>query len=194
MCGRPPCCKDFVQLGRVWSIAVMCPALCLRSDRPLAQMGCADRVPNIFAMSEHHWVPRGVPILGSTDRHLAGFLASARVGRAVSGSGLLRPAIDLAAHHHGPERPGHLVGQRHGRELLRPPRQQIDQPGRLPARRGEADHGGCAEHQELAQTLIALPADPALPVSPAGRVLFWGSDRARRQSGGPSGSPWGRSP
>jgi hypothetical protein len=56
--------------------------LCVRSERPLAQMGCADRVPNIVAMSEHHWVPRGVPILGSTDRHLAAFLASARwVGR-----------------------------------------------------------------------------------------------------------------
>src|SRR5216684_3516326 len=51
--------------------------LCVRSDRPLAQMGYADRVPNIFAMSEHHGVPRGVPILGSTDRHLAAFLASA---------------------------------------------------------------------------------------------------------------------
>src|SRR5216684_295564 len=78
MCGRPPGCKDFVQLtGRVWSIAVMCPA-CVCGRGPLAQMGCADRVLNINAMSQHQRVPRGVPILGSTDRHLAAVLASAR--------------------------------------------------------------------------------------------------------------------
>ena len=39
--------------------------------RPLAQMGYADRVPNIPVMSKHQWVPRVVPILGSTDYHLA---------------------------------------------------------------------------------------------------------------------------
>src|SRR5260370_37460189 len=38
---------------------------------PLAQMGYADRVPNMLVMSKHHWVPRVVPILGSTDYHLA---------------------------------------------------------------------------------------------------------------------------
>src|SRR5260370_11477329 len=34
-------------------------------------MGYADRVPNMLVMSKHHWVPRVVPILGSTDYHLA---------------------------------------------------------------------------------------------------------------------------
>jgi hypothetical protein len=29
--------------------------------------------------SKRHWVPRGVPILGSTDRHLAAVLAFARL-------------------------------------------------------------------------------------------------------------------
>jgi len=52
--------------------------LCVRLYRPLAQMGFADRVPNTFAMLEHHRIPRSVPTLGSTDRHLAAFLASAR--------------------------------------------------------------------------------------------------------------------
>ena len=51
--------------------------LCAR-QWPLAQMGYADRVPNMKVMSEHRWVPRGVPILGPTDRHLAAVLASAR--------------------------------------------------------------------------------------------------------------------
>jgi len=41
-------------------------------------MGCADRIPNTVAVCEHRWVPRGVPIVGSTDRHLAAVLASAR--------------------------------------------------------------------------------------------------------------------
>src|ERR1700730_5793693 len=34
-------------------------------------MGYADRVPNRAVMSEHQPVPRVVPILGSTDYHLA---------------------------------------------------------------------------------------------------------------------------
>ena len=34
-------------------------------------MGYADRVPNRKVLSEHHRIPRGVPILGSTDCHLA---------------------------------------------------------------------------------------------------------------------------
>src|SRR6516165_10793330 len=53
--------------------------LCVRHGWPLAQMGCADRVPNTAVMSKkHHCVPRVVPILGPTDRHLAAVLASAR--------------------------------------------------------------------------------------------------------------------
>jgi len=41
LCGRPPPRKDFCSWGRVWSIAVMCPALvCGHVDRG-AQMGGA---------------------------------------------------------------------------------------------------------------------------------------------------------
>src|SRR5258708_11019143 len=70
-------------------------------------MGYADRVPNRNVMSEHQWIPRVVPILGSTDRHLAAaVLASAR-HRGRAGSGLLRTSVGLAAHHHGPDDAGH---------------------------------------------------------------------------------------
>src|SRR5260370_4470684 len=70
-------------------------------------MGYADRVPNRNVMSEHQWIPRVVPILGSTDRHLAAaVLASAR-HRGWAGSGLLRTTVGLAAHHHGPHDAGH---------------------------------------------------------------------------------------
>src|SRR5690348_2406191 len=61
-----------------WSIAVICPAFGTRHGWPLAQMGYADRVPNRDVMSVHRWIPRVVPILGPTDRHLAAVLASAR--------------------------------------------------------------------------------------------------------------------
>src|SRR4051795_11463460 len=75
-------------------------------------MGYADRVPNMNVMSKHHWVPRVVPILGSTDCHLsAAVLAGARY-RWRAGSGLLGTPVGLAAHHHGPDDAGHLVGQR----------------------------------------------------------------------------------
>ena len=80
----------------LWWIAVICPAF-VRGTWPLAQMGYADRVPNKKMMSEHRWVPRGVPILGPTDRHLAAVLAS-QSGGAVSGSGRLRPVVEFAAH------------------------------------------------------------------------------------------------
>ena len=114
MCGRPPRVQGFyaavtglVDCGHV-------SGLCVRSGRPLAQMGCADRVPKHFGDVAHHRVPRSIPILGSTDRHLAAFLASARRVAMVSGLGRLWPAVDLAARHHGPQDAGHLVGQRHG--------------------------------------------------------------------------------
>src|SRR5258708_2018250 len=87
-------------------------------------MGNADRVPNRAVMSEHQRIPRVVPILGSTDRHLAAaVLASARCTRYRwwAGSGLLRTSVGLAAHHHGPDDTGHLVGHRHPPELLRLP-------------------------------------------------------------------------
>src|SRR6266851_3335665 len=73
-------------------------------------MGYADRVPNSAVMSEHQRIPRVVPILGSTDRHLAAaVLASARCTRYRwwAGSGLLRTSVGLAAHHHGPDDAGH---------------------------------------------------------------------------------------
>src|SRR5947207_14033956 len=91
-------------------------------------MGYADRVPNMNVMSKHHWVPRVVPILGSTDCHLsAAVLAGARY-RWRAGSGLLGTPVGLAAHHHGPDDAGHLVGQRDRRELLGLARQQFEEP------------------------------------------------------------------
>ena len=98
---------------------------CARSERPLAQMGFTDRVPNRAVMSEHRWVPRVVPILGLTDRHLAAVLASARAGHAASGLRRCRPAIEFAAHQHGPDDAGHLVGERYRCQLLWLARQQL---------------------------------------------------------------------
>src|SRR5260370_25595974 len=70
-------------------------------------MGYVDRVPIRNVTAEHQWIPRVVPILGSTDRHLAAaVLASARY-RGWAGSGLLRTTVGLAAHHHGPDDAGH---------------------------------------------------------------------------------------
>ena len=82
-------------------------------------MGYADRTPNITVGSTPQRVSRGVPILGSTDRHLAAVLATPGQNALSALLGRKRPAIKLTAHHHGPERPGHLVGQRDCRKLLR---------------------------------------------------------------------------
>src|SRR5882724_5072546 len=69
-------------------------------------MGYADRVPNRAVMSEHQPVPRVVPILGSTDYHLAVAVLARSSGvrcRWRAGSSLLWTPVYLAAHHHGPE-------------------------------------------------------------------------------------------
>jgi hypothetical protein len=173
ICGRPPTRKAW-QRGWVWSVAVICPAFTCGSVGPLAEMGCADRIPNRAVMSKHRWTPRVVPILGLTDRHLAAVLASARAARAVSGLCRFGRAVEFAADQHGPDDAGHLVGERHRRELLRLARQQIDKPGRGAAGCGLADDGGGAEHQQPAQAFVPLPADLAEPLSPRGRMVARG--------------------
>ena len=69
-------------------------------------MGRADRIPNRAVMSTHRWIPRAVPILGLTDRHLAAVPASARTAavgfRLASHSCRDRMAVNLAAHQHSP--------------------------------------------------------------------------------------------
>src|SRR5229473_1920653 len=140
-------------------------------------MGYADRVPNRAVMSKHQWIPRVVPILGSTDCHLAvAVLARFRCARFRwwAGSGLLRTPVSLAAHHHGPDDAGHLVGQRDRRELLWLARQQSQQPWRGAAPLGLLDHRGGTEHEQPPQVLIALPADLAGPVFAGRGVLARG--------------------
>src|ERR1700732_3323077 len=140
-------------------------------------MGYADRVPNISVMSKHQWVPRVVPVLGSTDRHLAvAVLASSRCARSRwwAGSGYRRTAIGLAAHHHGPDDASHFVGQRDRRELLWLARQQFQQPWRGAARFGLLDDRGGAEHEQPPQILVARPADPAGSVFAGRGVLARG--------------------
>src|SRR5258708_4608440 len=137
-------------------------------------MGYADRVPNRAVMSEHQWIPRGVPILGSTDRHLAAaVLARSRCARYRwrAGSGVLRTPVGFAAHHHGPDDAGHLVGQRDCRQLLWLARQQFQEPRRGAAPFGLLDDRGGAEHEQPAQALVTLAADLAGPVL-AGRGVL----------------------
>src|SRR5579863_7986661 len=148
-------------------------------------MGFADRVLNMNVTSQRHWVPRGVPILGSTDRHLAAVLAFARLVKAMPRSDRCRPAVDFAADHHRPQRAGHLVGERHGGEFFGLARHEGEKPRRGEARFGGADRRGGTEHQEPAQGPVALPADPAGTLAAGGGVLLWrdaepGGEVARR--------------
>lgn len=121
LCGRSPLRKDFLQLGRVWSIAVMCPAL---------MCGHVDRGPRWVTRigpqtSRRGLRPKGFPgVFRSSVRPIAILLLSSQTPGQNEVSELFRlgrkrPAINLTAHHHGPERPSHLVGQRDCRKLLR---------------------------------------------------------------------------
>ncbi len=73
-------------------------------------------------------------------------------------------AVCLAARHHGPHDTGQLVGQRH--DLARPALQQSLQPRAALAlfRLDLSDHSSRAEHQQLAQSFVALARDAAQPV------------------------------
>src|SRR5260370_13187243 len=137
-------------------------------------MGYGERVRNMNVMSKHQRLPRVVPILGSIDRHLAAAVLAR--GRCIryrwwASSGLLRMPVGFAAHHHGPEDAGHLVGQRDRRKLLRLARQQSKEPRRGAARLGLLDHRGGPEHEQSTQALIALAADLTGPVFACGGVL-----------------------
>src|SRR3954464_10318966 len=91
---------------------------------------------------------------------------------AFSGGGWLAP-IGGAARPHRPDDPRRLVRQRHGGELARLARQQLQQPGwgGLVVRPGMADHRHGADPQQLAQPFIAGLADPTEPVLAAGGML-----------------------
>jgi hypothetical protein len=90
----------------------------VRPCRPQAQMGYADRAPNITAGSTPQRVSRGVPILGSTDRHLAAISTQAdntfgfgsTSGR---GSGLQAPG-QIAGSFLGRKRPAIKLNARAG--------------------------------------------------------------------------------
>src|SRR5215469_3379823 len=84
ICGRPPSRKDLAA-RLVWSNAVICPAFVVRSYDRWPRWGTRIGSQTWAAMSELRWAPRVVPILGSTDHHLAvAVLSSAKcVVRAV---------------------------------------------------------------------------------------------------------------
>jgi hypothetical protein len=119
LCGRPPPRKDLFQPGRVWSIAIMCPALVCghvdRGPRWVTRIGSQT--------SRRGLRPKGFPgVFRSSVRPIAILLLSLQAPGQNAVSELLdrkRPAIKLTAYHHGPERPSHLVGQRDGRKLFR---------------------------------------------------------------------------
>jgi hypothetical protein len=70
--------------------------------------------------------------------------------------------VSLSSHHHRPDHPGHLVGQRDRRDLGRAASQQMHQPGApRPMPLGVADDSQSPSHQELPQIAVALLGDAA---------------------------------
>jgi len=123
---------------------------------PVIRAGCSGSSDRpIIISSQHTCAP------GSDDRS--------------GGSRERSSPICLAGRHHGPRDAGHLVGQSDRHQLARPALQQGQQPGRGAARLGVSDDRRGPEHQQLAQPLVAGPADAAHALLAAAGVL------ARRQ-------------
>src|SRR5258707_12334152 len=90
--------------------------------------------------------------------------------RASATGSLYRSPFD----HHGPDHSGDLVGERDGRNLGRPPRQQGRKPGPMFGAMdlGVTDDRKRAGHNQAAQIAVTLFADIAEPVLASTRVLF----------------------
>src|SRR5215216_2919472 len=84
------------------------------------------------------------------------------------------PYIAHPLSHHGPSHPRHLVGERNGGDLRRPPRQQCCEPWPMPGAMDLriADDGECAGCEQAAQIAVALFADTTEPVLATARVLL----------------------
>jgi hypothetical protein len=119
LCGRPPPRKGGAAWMTFWSIAVICPAFARGMDGRWPRW-----VTRIGPQTSRRGLrPKGFPrVFRSSVRPIAILLLSLQAPGQNAVSALLgrkRPAITLTAHHHGPERPSHLVGQRDCRKLLR---------------------------------------------------------------------------
>jgi len=115
----------------IGAIAVMCPAYVLRHVAA-GPDGFREQPPNrpaaLSAVGGH-----GVlPFVGPPDHHLPFLSALLHLRRGRLGGlwgGQYRTPVGRAARHHGPDDPGHLVGQSDRRELARLAPQQFQQPG-----------------------------------------------------------------
>src|SRR6476659_8298981 len=90
--------------------------------------GFRERDPNSRATFAGHWYYRIVSLVGSTDRHLVVALLNPQHARGSAGD--RQTPIRFATRHHGPDDPGHLVGQSDGGELARLALQRLQQPRR----------------------------------------------------------------
>jgi hypothetical protein len=145
--------------------------LCCRSI-PAGPDGIRERHPNKSAACCCHRYKRIASLVGSTDGHLLLALEPLASARG-SGGDRLTP-IRFAARHHGPDDPGHLVGQSDRGELARFTLQQLQKPrrGGFAARFGEADDGHSADEQQLTQPFIACFADFAQALLAAGGMFL----------------------
>jgi hypothetical protein len=170
MCGRPSGFKGSVCRKLVaGTSAVMCPALRC-GNKTAAQMASASK-PSTRLRRRH--APSDGPgcLARRFDRSPSSAVALSP--SMASGSAHRLWPVSFAARHHGPHDTGHLVGQRHGGDLARPALHQSLQPGTALVlfRPDVSDHGGRAEHQQLAQAFIALARDAAQPRSAGGVLL-----------------------
>ena len=100
----------------------MCPAFDAGAC-PLAQMGSANDIQTIGRLVIATGINGLSSLVGSTDSHLLLALEPSASARG-SGGDRLTP-IRFATRHHGPDDPGHLVGQSDRGELARLALQQL---------------------------------------------------------------------
>src|SRR5271155_2444574 len=132
----------------------------LAFDNALTQVGCPDRRIDRLCIT---------CCSPSQPSHHAGCPARSRLSRKRDGF-----FVSLAPGHHGPDHPRDFVGERDGRNLGRPPRQQGRKPGPMfgAVDLGVTDDGERAGYEQAAQIAVTLFAYIAEPVLASTRVLL----------------------
>src|SRR3984957_8865693 len=123
-------------------------------DNAMARVGCPDRQIDRLCIT---------CCSPSQPSHHAGCPARSRLPRKRD-----RFLVSLTPGHHGPDHSRDLVGERDGRNLGRPPRQQGREPGPMFGAMdlGVTDDKKRAGHEQATQIAVTLFADIAEPVLP----------------------------
>jgi hypothetical protein len=172
MCGRLPVgkgCLDVLSFGRCGHVC----GLLMRHTKAAGHNAFRGDGSRSKARARSALAQMGFPVLGFDRWCITSRLPFPNSARCCwLNRSHYRFSISLPGHHHGPDHPGHLAGQRDRRDLGRPAGEQMHQPGSLRSMPlSVTDDSQGPDHKQLPQISIALLCDAAQLLLAAAGVL-----------------------